>query len=126
MNALESEWQRKGATLSDKTARKEFGLAQDEVVAAIQAGMLQYRRNASHGNPFLRLLQREVVTLARAQHGQGHFDNQQAKTEPARVTQDLDWLIRPPATALLYDHRRARSHSQKPFSRSRYQKRRLR
>ena len=25
---LDSEWQRKGATLSDKTARKEFGLAE--------------------------------------------------------------------------------------------------
>jgi hypothetical protein len=27
--ASESEWQRKGATPSDKTARKEFGLTQD-------------------------------------------------------------------------------------------------
>jgi hypothetical protein len=26
------EWQRKGATLSDKTARQEFGLTQDENV----------------------------------------------------------------------------------------------
>jgi hypothetical protein len=25
------EWQRKGATLSDKTARDEFGLTQDEI-----------------------------------------------------------------------------------------------
>ena len=34
---IESEWQRKGATLSDKTARKEFGLTQDEIVQAIRA-----------------------------------------------------------------------------------------
>jgi len=39
----ESEWQRKGATLSDKTARKEYGLTQDEIVRAIRARKLQYR-----------------------------------------------------------------------------------
>lgn len=92
MNALESEWQRKGATLSDKTARNEFGLTQDEIVAAIQAGMLQYRRNSSHGNPFLRLLRREVEALVKAQHGQGHFESQQAKTELARVNRELKQL----------------------------------
>jgi hypothetical protein len=39
MDDLDSEWRRKGATLSetlsDKTARKEFGLTQDEIVEAI-------------------------------------------------------------------------------------------
>jgi ribosomal protein S16 len=38
------EWQRKGATLSDKTARMEFGLTQDEIYEAIDAGTLQYRQ----------------------------------------------------------------------------------
>lgn len=52
MDDLDSEWQRKGATLSDKTAREEFGLTQDEIVQAIRAGKLQYRRNSIHGNPF--------------------------------------------------------------------------
>jgi hypothetical protein len=28
---VESEWQRKDATLGDKAARKEFGLTQDEI-----------------------------------------------------------------------------------------------
>jgi hypothetical protein len=30
------EWQRKGATLSDKTARQEFGLTQDEISRRIR------------------------------------------------------------------------------------------
>jgi hypothetical protein len=51
------EWQRKGATLSDKTARHEFGLTQDEIY---DAGTLQYRQAYMHGNPWLRLLRREV------------------------------------------------------------------
>ena len=54
------EWQRKGATLSDKTARQEFGLTQDEIYDAIDAGTLQYRHAHMHGNPWLRLLRREV------------------------------------------------------------------
>lgn len=33
---LDSEWQRKGASLSDKTARKEFGLTQEEILRAIK------------------------------------------------------------------------------------------
>jgi len=34
---LSLEWQRKGATLSDKTARQEFGLTQDEIYDAMRA-----------------------------------------------------------------------------------------
>jgi len=42
MGDQDEEWQRKGATLSDKTARAEFGLTQDEIVEAIRAGTLHY------------------------------------------------------------------------------------
>ena len=59
MGWMEEEWSRKGATLSDKTARKELGLTQEEIVAAIDAGQLQYRVGNIHGNPWLRLLRRE-------------------------------------------------------------------
>jgi hypothetical protein len=89
---LESAWQRKGATLSDKTARKEFGLTQDEIVAAIRSGKLQYRENAIHGNPFLRLLRCEVEALVRGNHGSDYLKNQQAKTEIARVNRELNRL----------------------------------
>jgi hypothetical protein len=54
------EWHRAGATLSDKTARSEFGLTQDEIIAAIRVGKLQYRPGSTHGNPWLRLLRCEV------------------------------------------------------------------
>ena len=40
-----SIWSEKGATLSDKSARKEFGLTQEEIVEAIRGGKLQYREN---------------------------------------------------------------------------------
>ena len=36
-----NEWVREGATLSDKTARAEYGLTQDEIIAAIDAGRIK-------------------------------------------------------------------------------------
>lgn len=47
------DWQKKGATLSDKTARKEFGLTQEQLVAAIRAGKLHCQQASMHGNPWL-------------------------------------------------------------------------
>jgi hypothetical protein len=87
-----SEWRRKGATLSDKTSRKEFGLTQDEIVRAIRAGKLQYRQAAMHGNPFLRLLRREVEALVEKKHGNDYLKEQQAKTELALVNRELKRL----------------------------------
>jgi hypothetical protein len=83
------EWKRKGATLSDKTARQEFGLTQDEIYDAIEAGTLQYRRAAMHGNPWLRLLRREVEELARSRHGDRYVDQQQDKAELTRVNREI-------------------------------------
>jgi hypothetical protein len=83
------EWQHKGATLSDKTARQEFGLTQDEIHDAINAGTLQYRRAAMHGNPWLRLLRREVEALARTRHGDRHVSEQQARAELKHVNREI-------------------------------------
>jgi len=89
MDDLDSEWQRKGATLSDKTARKEFGLTQDEVVQAIRAGKLHYRKASMHGNPWLRLLRREVEALVKKKHGDDYLKDQRAKIELAGINRKL-------------------------------------
>ena len=88
----DSLWQQKGATLSDKTARKEYGLTQDEIVAAIRAGRLQYRHNSIHGNPFLRLLRHEVEALVENKHGGDYLQDQQARTELAGINRELKKL----------------------------------
>src|SRR6266571_1069821 len=77
------------ATLSDKTARQEFGLTQDEIYDAIDAGTLQYRRACMHGNPWLRLLRREVEALARTRHGDRYVSEQQARAELTRVNREI-------------------------------------
>ena len=86
---LSLEWQRKGATLSDKTARQEFGLTQDEIYDGIDAGTLHYRRAAMHGNPWLRLLRREVEALARTRHGERYVNEQQNRAELTRVNREI-------------------------------------
>jgi hypothetical protein len=92
MSDLNSEWQRKGATLSDKTACKEFGLTQDEIVRAIRAGKLEYRQNSIYGNPFLRLLRREVEALVQKKRGADYLKAQRAKTELASINRELHQL----------------------------------
>ncbi|MBI5477330.1 MAG: hypothetical protein HY906_00655 [Deltaproteobacteria bacterium] len=92
MDDLEDEWLRKGATLSDKTAREELGLTQDEIFGAVRAGKLQYREGSMYGNPWLRLLRREVEALVKSKHGDRYLKAQQAKTELARVNRELKRL----------------------------------
>jgi hypothetical protein len=86
---MRDEWGRKGATLSDKTARKEFGLTQAEIEAAIDAGQLQYRVGVIHGNPWLRLLRREVEELMLSTHNDRDHRSRRASAELARIDRDL-------------------------------------
>lgn len=43
------EWNLKGATLSDRTAKKEYGVDQDFIIKGINAGKLEYRHGSVWG-----------------------------------------------------------------------------
>ena len=92
MDLHDREWGRKGATLSDKTARQEYGLTQDEIFAAIDAGKLRYRPAAMHGNPWLRLLRREVEDLVSTRSGDRYLRERKARTELAQTNRELKQL----------------------------------
>jgi len=64
-----AEWNEPGGALSDKSARTKFGLTQEEIVKAIETNKLQYRINNAHGNPYFRLLRREVEMLVVSKQG---------------------------------------------------------
>ena len=87
-----SVWRRKGATLSDKSARKEYGLTQEEIIAAIKAGKLQYRQNNVFGNPYLKLVRSEVEALVDEKYGHHYLKEKRLKKELAEVTQELKRL----------------------------------
>lgn len=86
------EWQRKGGTLSDKTARREFGLTQRQIEQGIRAGKLQYRIGSIYGNPFLRLLRREVEGLVEEKHGSSYLKQEQMKNELLSINRELKRL----------------------------------
>ncbi len=85
----DSIWGKKGATMSDKSARVEFGLTQDEIVEAIRAEKLQYRVNNMHGNPYFKLVREEVEALVRDKHGGDHLEEKKRKHELARIDKEL-------------------------------------
>ena len=85
---MDANWTQKGATLSDKSARQEFGLTQQEIVAAIREGKLQYRENHIHGNPYLRLLRHEVEALVRDTSGKDELRKKKLEKELADINKE--------------------------------------
>ncbi len=89
MDSRDSEWTKKGGTLSDKSAQKEFGLAREEIIEAIRAGKLQYRQNHMHGNPYLRLLRSEVEAFVQEKYGDNYAEIKRLQHELAQVNKQL-------------------------------------
>jgi hypothetical protein len=83
-----SIWTRKGATLSDKSARQEFGLTQQEIIAAIRAGKLQFRESNIHSNPWFRLLRHEVEALVTGKSGQDHLHEKKLQKALADIKKE--------------------------------------
>lgn len=95
-------WSQKGATLSDKSARKEFGLTQSEIYAAMRAGKLQFREASMHGNPWFRLLRHEVEALVKERSGKDGLHTKKLQNELS----DLDKETRKLKTRLKAIERR--------------------
>ena len=64
------EWNRKGATLSDVTATKEYGVDRDFITKGIHAGKLEYREGSVWGSPYLRILRRQLEAYIVEELGQ--------------------------------------------------------
>ena len=81
------EWRRKGATLSDKTARSEYGLTQEEIYAAIDAGKLRYQPAAAAPGTARRLEERRAALLAElAEQADVQHDRQTHLVNPGGAT----------------------------------------
>ncbi|MGB7532409.1 MAG: hypothetical protein WA977_05440 [Halobacteriota archaeon] len=87
-----SAWFKKGATLSDKSAQKEFGLTQEEIMEGIRGGKLQYRNNNVFGNPYLRLLRSEVEVFVDEKYGSDYLRKKKIKKELAQTNKELKGL----------------------------------
>ncbi len=83
------EWNRKGATLSDVTAKKEYGIDRDFIVKGIRAGKLEYREGAIWGNPYLRLLRSQLEKYIAEELGRDRLSNVKKQTEVRKIKNEI-------------------------------------
>ena len=84
-----SEWNRKGAVLSDVTAQKEYGITRAFIVAGIEAGSLEFREGSMAGNPYLRVLRSQLEPYIAARLGAEQLAAQKTQTELRAVNRDI-------------------------------------
>jgi hypothetical protein len=82
------EWNRKGATLSDVTAHKEYGVDSDFIIRGINAGKLEYRQGAMHGNPYIRVLRSQLEAYIVGELGNDYLRTWQEKAELREIKQE--------------------------------------
>ncbi len=92
--AEHGEWNRKGATLSDKTAKKEYGVDWDFIVRGIKAGRLEYREGSIYGNPYLRVLRGQLEKYITEELGEEGLNKSKNQTELRKVKKEIATLRR--------------------------------
>ena len=83
------EWNRKGATLSDVTAQKEYGVNRDFIIEGINAGKLEYREGSIWGNPYIRVLRRQLEQYIIDELGVEYLSNYKNRTELRKVKTEI-------------------------------------
>jgi hypothetical protein len=83
------EWNRKGATLSDVTAKAEYGVSRDCIVHGIQTGKLEYREGSIWGNPYLRVLRSQLEQYIAEELGEDSLRRVKNQTAVRRVKKEI-------------------------------------
>ena len=83
-------WTAPGETLSHKNACKEFALEENEIKEAISAGKLQYKVNYAHGNPYYKLLRKEVIVLVLELRGENAVEIQKIDFKLKKATREIN------------------------------------
>ena len=83
------EWNRKGATLSDVTAKKEYGVDRDFIVEGIRVGKLEYREGSIWGNPYLRLLRSQLERYIAEELGADRLSSAKNQIELRKVKKEM-------------------------------------
>ena len=75
------EWNQKGASLSDVTAKKEYGVDREFIIKGIQTGNLEYHEGVIWGNPYFRILRSQLEGYITAEMGEDYLRKVKAQTE---------------------------------------------
>jgi len=83
------EWNQKGSTLSDVTAKKEYGVDRDFIIKGIKAGKLEYRDGAIWGNPYLRILRSQLEQYIALKLGKKHLVKAKNAAELKKIKREI-------------------------------------
>ena len=86
------EWNRKGAVLSEITAKKEYEVDREFIITGIRAGKLEYREGVMWGNPYLRLLRSQLEQYISEKLGQDHLLTLKNKMELRKIKSEIGKL----------------------------------
>ena len=87
--AEHGEWTLKGATLSDVTAQKEYGVSREFIVKGIRAGVLEYREGVIWGNPYLKVLRGQLERYIAQELGVAHLSSGKNQTELRKIKKEM-------------------------------------
>jgi hypothetical protein len=90
--AEHGEWNRKGATLSHVTAKKEYGVTEDFIIQGIRAGRLEYRQGAIWGNPYLRVLRSQLEKYVGDELGLEYLEKATGQLELRKIKKEIPEL----------------------------------
>jgi hypothetical protein len=87
--AAHGEWNRKGATLSDVTAKDEYGVSRDFIITGIEADKLEYREGSIWGNPYLRILRSQLEKYIAEQLGTEYLMKVKNQAELRKIKKEI-------------------------------------
>lgn len=87
--AEHGEWNKQGATLSDLTAKSEFGVDREFIVQGIEAGKLEYREGRVWGNPYLRILRSQLETYITSEFGPEYLTRIKTEYELCTINKQI-------------------------------------
>jgi hypothetical protein len=83
------EWNRKGATLSDITAKKEYGVDQAFIIKGINTGKLEYREGVVWGNPYIRVLRSQLEKYIADKLGEKYLMRVKTVSELPKINKEI-------------------------------------
>jgi len=86
------EWNQKGATLSDVTAKAEYGVDYAFIVKGIKAGKLEYREGVVWGNPFIRVLRCQLERYIAKELGAKYLVKVKGEAELRKIKKEMSEL----------------------------------
>ena len=87
--AERGEWNQKGASLSDKTANKEYKVDRDFIIKGIETGKLEFRYGSVWGNPYIKVLRRQLEEYITAELGSEYLEKAKGKTELRKIKKEI-------------------------------------